>query len=281
MNGMMITSATTLRELQQKIDTHAHNLANVNTTGFRRRETTFGELLSRELNNQPHVQYEQGRLTPHGLRLGQGARINQTTLDMRPGQVQQTDQPLDFMIEGRQAWFRLAAIGEDGDEEIVYTRDGRFQLTPDPEQAGWVRVVAADGSPLLAADGNPITFPAAYDTIELREDGLLTVYNKVAPEENMIFIVGLAYIERPDQLAAIGENRFRWLGEEEVPLINLAEQAPGPDLVRLHQGRLETSNVDLVQEMTQVMATQRLLQLQARSVSIADEMMGLANGIRA
>ncbi|MDQ0339443.1 flagellar basal-body rod protein FlgG [Caldalkalibacillus uzonensis] len=286
MNRIMLTSATSLRQLQLKVDTHAHNLSNLNTAGFKRREATFQDLLTQQIYNQPHPGQEAGRLTPYGVRIGHGVRISQTTLRPEQGGVLVTERPLDFMIEGPHAWFRLGhtAVGEAGVEagEVVYTRDGHFQLAPHPELDGLVRVVAADGSPLLAADGGQITFPAHYDTIELREDGTLLAYPAQTPQESVEYNLAVAYIDRPDQLVAIGDNRFRWPGDAaDIELINLVEQEPGGRTIRLRQGALETSNVDLAQEMTQVMATQRLMQLQARSISIADDMMGLANSIRA
>ncbi|GGK25586.1 flagellar basal body rod protein FlgG [Caldalkalibacillus thermarum] len=286
MNRVMLTSAATLRQLQLKVDTHAHNLANLNTAGFKRREAAFQDLLTRQLHNQPHLRQEAGRLTPYGVRLGHGGRVSQTLLRTEQGGMIITNRPLDFMIEGPHAWFCLASINNaeagGGQQEVVYTRDGRFHLAPHPDLAGFVRLVAADGSPLLAADGGQITFPAHYDTIELREDGTLAAYQAQTPENRVEYVLGLAYIERPDQLVAMGENRFRWPGEEaEIEVLNLAQQDPAERTIRLRQGALETSNVDLTQEMTQVMAAQRLMQLKARSISIADEMLGLANSIRA
>lgn len=280
MNTSMISSANTLSQLQVKIDTHAHNLANLNTTGFKRRQALFTDLLNQQINAQPRVAPRQ---TPHGVRIGYGARVAQTTLRQEQGSPNPTNRPLDFMIEGANAWFRLLAttIGADGEEgtEVVYTRDGSFYKTPHPEWEGMVRLTAADGSPLLAAFDEEITFPAHYDTINLTENGILEIYASDNPDERVEYHLNLAYISRPDQLLAIGQNRYRLAGGE-ADLIDLTLQGEGNTDIRLHQGMLESSNVDLTEEMSQLIATQRLMQFTSRSITIADEMMGLANSIR-
>lgn len=280
MNSSMLTSANTLSQLQLKIDTHANNVANLNTPGFKRRQALFNDLLHQAITAQPRVTPRQ---TPHGLRIGYGAKVAQTTLRQEQGSPITTHRPLDFMIEGEGAWFRLLASGPgvnaEGGTEVVYTRDGSFYKTPHPELAGMVRLTAADGSPLLAAFDEEITFPAHYDTISLTENGILELYDSRQPEERLTYNLQLAYISRPDQLVALGQNRFR-LAEGEVDLIDLTLQGEGEPAIRLRQGMLESANVDLSEELTQLMATQRLMQFTSRSITMADEMLGLANSIR-
>ena len=273
MNTSMITSANTLSQLQYKLDTLANNLANVNTTGFKRRQAVFSELLSQAITAQPR---EMPRVTPHGIRIGYGAKVAQTTLRQDQGNPNVTERPLDFMIEGTGAWFRILSLTPGGEGEVLYTRDGSFYKTPYPAQAGIAFLTAADGSPLLAANDELILFPAHYDTFSLSPDGVLEISSGNNPQERVVYRLDLAYISRPDQLVAVGQNRFR-LPDGEAPVINLALQN---GQIRLRQRALESSNVDLAEEMTQLIATQRLMQFTARSITLADEMLGLANSIR-
>ena len=78
MNRMMITSSNTMAQLQKKLDTVANNISNTSTTGFKRKETYFSDMLAQEFNNQERVEKEKGRLTPNGIRVGVGAKISQS-----------------------------------------------------------------------------------------------------------------------------------------------------------------------------------------------------------
>lgn len=133
MNTSLYISTGALHSYQQKLDTLSHNAANVNTTGFKKREATFSENLAAEINNQTIRENEVGRLTPHGIREGYGVHLGQTALNLEQGKAQETGQPFDLMIEGK-GFFRVEHIdspGKDGaQKEVRFTRDGSFKMSP-------------------------------------------------------------------------------------------------------------------------------------------------------
>lgn len=295
MNIQMLQASTTLGQLQRKVDTLANNIANLNTPGYKRREATFQEALAMEIKNQPHAQKEMARLTPYGLRIGSGALLGQTTLRYEQGAVQETGRPLDFMIEGERVFFRTMRtwIDEAGEvqQELLYTRDGSFHLTPDPGYPNSLVLTTAQGYFVLEdigpdSTGLPVRIDANYERIEFDpEEATLRVYYPGYPDEPQVRTLNLALINRPDLFEAVGDNHFRLPGdlfEHEldgvIRTLDLAENDRG--LVRVRQGALEMSNVDLTTEMAELIATQRHMQFQARAITIADEMMGLANSIR-
>jgi flagellar basal-body rod protein FlgG len=287
----MITASTTLNQLQKKVDTISNNIANLNTTGYKRREATFQNVLTQTVKNQPHATKEMGRQTPYGLRIGHGAMIGQTTLSYAQGSAQVTGRPLDLMIEGESGWFRTLRqwVDDEGNArtENSYTRSGAFYVQPNPADDDEVRLVTSQGLQVLDVDNSPITFEGNFKNIEISPEGTIRVHYAEDPNDPEEIQLSLAQIHRPDLLEAMGENQFRLPAEliadletPPVTLVNLTELEANEQPFKVRQGALETSNVDLTQEMTELMATQRLMQFQSKSISIADEMAGLANSIR-
>jgi flagellar basal-body rod protein FlgG len=280
MNLQMVTASNTINQLQKRIDTISNNIANINTVGFKRSEATFQELLTQSIKNQPHGQKEMGRSTPFGVRVGHGMMIGQTTMRYEQGAPQETGRPLDVMIEGESTWFRTARnwVDEEGNQrtEEYFTRNGAFQLQPDV--SGGMKLVTNQGLSVLDSNGREIIVGPNSGNIQIDGQGNLVATN-ATNGQTQTFRLGLAAINRPDLLEPIGESQFRLAG-------NVAElEANGgisfqPINYNVRQGALEMANVDLSQEMTELMVSQRLLQFQSRSISIADDMMGVANSIR-
>lgn len=287
MNISLITSANTLQHLQQKIDVTANNIANMNTTGYKRSETSFEDLLTQNIRNQQHAGREVGRETPFGIRIGYGARMTDPVMRMEQGNIQSTQRELDFYIEGNNGWFRIARpfFDEEGNQQTqsVYTRDGNFQIQP--VEGDQVRLVTAQGYPVtavVAGEGaQPIEFSADYTNLSVTPEGLLQVSGENIEDQE--FQLDMAVINRTGVMEKVGENQFRLLVDEDE-LVEAGGMAFLQDLdvvpFQVRQGGLEMANVDLSKEMTDLITAQRLLQFQARSISMADEMMGLANSIR-
>lgn len=289
MNIQMITASTTMNQLQKKVDTISHNIANVSTTGYKRREATFQEALTQNIKNQPHGQKEMARQTPYGIRVGHGAILGQTTMRYEQGSMQVTDRPLDFMLEGEKVWFRTMRTWTDEDgnprEELLYTRDGSFQLTPDQDDPTYLRLTTAQGLTVLDDLELPIQILSNYERIEMSEEGVLRVYYPGFADQPEEYALNIVQMNRPDLFEGVGENQFRLPGEladheANDTIFSLDLQGADRGTVKVRQGALEMSNVDLTTEMTELMTTQRLMQFQSRSISMADEMMGLANSIR-
>jgi len=284
MNLQMITAANTLNQLQKKVDLISNNIANLNTVGYKRSEGTFQDLLTQNIKNQPHAPKEAGRVTPYGIRVGHGARISQTTMRFEQGAPQETGRALDFMIEGEGYWFRTARtwVDEQGNaqREDFYTRNGAFQLQPVSQEANApMRLVTNTGFPVLNQNGEEIVVPAENNQIEVDAGGNVRAVNP-ATGEAIAIQLGVAKINRHDLLEAVGEGQYR------LPR-NLAElqaegavEAANPANFAIRQGALEMSNVDMTLEMSELMTTQRLMQFQSRAISMANDMMGIANSIR-
>ena len=279
MNIQMNTASNTMAELQKKIDLIGNNIANVNTNGYKRQEASFSDALVHSIEKQVGQQNEIGRTTPYGLRIGAGALLSQTATRNEQGSIRQTDRPLDFMIQGESAYFRVASEGN-----TFYTKDGSFQVQP-ILNSNQVSLVTANGDAVLGANNQPITFDADYDTIQLNGNGALEVSYKDPAKQPAEIQLGIAQINRPNSLEKIGGNRFSLTGTEaqqlangNLQLIDLSQQNDGS--ISIKQGALEASNVDLTDEMTELISTQRLFQSQGRAISYADDMMGLVNSIK-
>ena len=278
MNIQMNAAATSMRELQKKIDVIANNVSNVNTTGYKRQEANFSDALTQSFDRQAGLQQEIGRVTPNGIRVGTGTKVTQTTLRAEQGSVMKTDRALDFMIQGDRGFFRVASEGN-----TFYTRDGSFQVQP-ILNSNQVNLVTSNGDSVLDINNVPIAFDADYDAIKVDENGLVEVSFSDARQPTQ-FQLSIADINKPNLLEKVGANRFQLPGTEAeqiangtLRLVNLSTEANGS--IRIGQGALEMSNVDLTDEMTELIATQRLFQSQGRAISFADDMMGLVNTIR-
>lgn len=273
MNIQMNTAATTMRELQKKVDMIANNVANVNTAGYKRQEANFSDALVQSIEKQAHPSQEVGRQTPYGLRIGSGAIFSQTSLQTEQGTVKQTDRPLDFMIQGDSGFFRIAS----GDQTL-YTRDGSFQAQPVPN-SNQVRLVTANGDAVLGANNQPILFDGDYKEIKTSANGTIEVSYRDPAKQPTQIQLSIANINRSNLLEKVGGNRYQLPGTE-------AEQTASGNLqignndIQISQGALEMSNVDMTDEMTELIATQRLLESQGKAITFADDMMGLVNTIK-
>jgi flagellar basal-body rod protein FlgG len=272
----MITAANTMNQLQQQLDVISHNIANVNTNGYKRRQTTFGELLVQQFNNLPR---EQNRLTPDGVRQGVGAKLAAASLVLKQGAIVDTGRPLDVALTKEGQFFRVLMQHENGTEEIGYTRDGAFYLSPSPENPNLLMLVTSEGHPVLDGNNEPIFINENFKEIQISPTGTMTV---IAENGDIIQTVdlGVTTILRPQLLESLGDNLYGlpdFINEADVAVNmtgNLREQ------IGMQQSALEQSNVDLATEMTDMLITQRSYQMNAKSISFSDQMLGLINGIR-
>lgn len=278
MNRSMITATNTMSQIQKQIDLIGNNLANVDTNGYKRRETTFNDLLVQQLDNEPADAI--GRLTPNGIRLGSGARLGHTNVIMAQGAIKLTDRQLDVAFTKEGQMLQVMA-NEDGRETIRYTRDGSLHLTP--AENNQVALVTSEGYPVLDQYGDPITFDQNFKEIQISKNGTLTAIPNGAGQARS-FELGIVQVQRPQMLESAGGSLYALpdlaalnLNQNEIltNLIGNARQEIG-----IQQRALESSNVDMSLEMTELINSQRSYQFNAKSISIADQMMGLVNGIR-
>ncbi len=297
MNHSMINAMVSMNGMQQKLDILANNMANLNTTGFKRKEATFEDILN-NVKEQPQSFRKEGRLTPLGFNQGWGAKLSQVSTNFQQGTLKDTGVSTDLGIEG-DGLFRVRV--PDGDPaqpaNILYTRDGSFQLTRlDDTQAaaagmtdtGNLYLANQEGHLLLNENDNPIAIPEG-DKIRVDADGTVWSYSGSNPEENAVEQgrIGLVRILRPQFLQQVGDNLFTVPEgiaanpQELAAIVRPIAQETGLDKpISVKQGFLEQSNVNLADEMTELMMVQRAFQLGSRALTSSDMMMGLANNLR-
>ncbi len=278
MDSSMITSAVTMGQLQQKIDQISNNLSNSGTNGYKSRDSEFTALLSQQVQNIPAKADSAGRLTPAGIRVGSGAAISDTQLNMAQGALKKTDRTLDLALTNPNQFFQIGVSGSNGNQTVQYTRDGTFYLSPGNGN-GPRQLVDANGNFVLGANGSPINIPANLSDIKFHENG--TVDGQLPNGQTVnVGTLGLVNISKPQLLQSQGSNLFtlpnlQGLGIQPGSVI---QQANGQGSVM--QGALEGSNVDTTKEMTDLVGIQRSYEFNAKALTIGDQMMGLINNLR-
>lgn len=275
----MITATNTLNQLQQKLDTISNNVANVNTVGYKTKEATFTELLYQQYNNDKLDRTL--RQSPVGIRYGVGAKLGQIQTIHKQGNLQQTDRDLDFAFTKEKQYFNiLMPDGNDG-YRVVYSRQGNFYVTP--VENGQVMLVNGDGYPVSDSNGNAIYFPDNVSSFSVSEDGTLNV--SYPDGDTLTFELGITELLKPQLMEHISDTYIGLPTNFDELQFNVNEvlvdlQGINRQNIGIVNGALESSNVDLSKEMTNLIQTQRSYQFNARAVTIADQMLGLINGIR-
>lgn len=281
LNRTMITATNTLAQLQKQVDIIAHNMANLDTTGYKRREATFNDLLVQHFNNQPNPSKEINRYTPNGIRQGVGAKLGQVQMIGTQGNLKTTDRPLDVAFTKERQYFGVHVEDENNGAIIRLTRDGSFYFTPVTDDE--VTLVTGDGYLVLDETNNPIQVRANPRDIAIHPDGQLQLTYADGTIETRNLMV--YQVHKPQFLVQLGNNLIGFpensaeLGVTEEDVLTHLE-GPLRGQVSLQQGVLEQSNADMSKEMTELINAQRAIQFQSRTITLADQMMGLVNGIR-
>lgn len=248
------TAKTGLESQQVKLDVISNNLANVSTNGFKRSRAVFEDLLYQNLR-QPGAQNDVQNRLPSGMQVGTGVRPVATERLHTQGGLEQTDNSRDLAINGN-GFFQV--LMPDG--STAYTRDGSFQLNENGQ------MVTANGYPLEPA----IIIPDNALSISVGEDGIVSV---TQPGVNQALEVGQITIStfvNSTGLESIGGNLYM----ETTASGPRNETMPGMNGAgRLFQGYVETSNVNVVEEMVSMIQTQRAYEINSRAVQTSDEML--------
>jgi flagellar basal-body rod protein FlgG len=285
MNNSMINSSVSMHGLQQKLDMLANNIANVNTTGYKRREASFQDVLT-SVKQQPKGFQKEGRLSPLGYNQGWGSRLVQAQLTMQQGSLQATENPLDTAIEGN-GMYEVNTFVRDANNNLIpqkaWTRNGSFELTPSDDPATLL-LTTKDGHYVVGADDQPVRVPVNHH-LNILQDGRIMAYDdadKTAPPLEVAQIK-LVRVIRPQLLQQLGDNLFSLptgLANPENVLQTVDAANNTVDPITVRQGFLEQSNVTLSDEMTDLIQVQRAFQLNSRAVTSSDTMMGIANNLR-
>lgn len=276
MNQAMINSAVTMGQIQQKLDTVGDNLANANTTGFKRRDTSFSDLLFQQVNNQRTGPFEEGRNTPEGIRRGSGAATAQTAMRFEQGSLQNTGRELDVALTQPGFFFEMTAE-DDGTRR--FTRDGAFYLSPNPENEAENFLVNSAGEFILNAEETPIAVPAPSTELRISETGAVFITGE-AGEEMAVDQLNLVNISKPQLLNSAGGNAFVFpdLAALDLAEDDVLEAAAGTEVFQ--SGSLEMSNVDTAKQMSDMVAAQRFYQFNASAINMTDQMMGMVTNLR-
>lgn len=239
---------------QTRMSVISNNLANVNTTGYKKARPIFEDLLYQNVR-QVGAQSTQNTELPSGLQLGAGVRTVATEKMHTQGNIIQTGNSLDLAVSGRGFFQILMPNGE-----INYTRDGSFKLNSSGQ------LVTSSGYELEPA----ITIPQDALSVTVGIDGTVSVLQPGNATPAQAGTVGLADFINPVGLEPIGENLFRESLSSGPPIVGTAGQ---DGLGTLVQGSLETSNVNVVEELVNMIETQRAYEMNSRAISTTDEML--------
>ena len=254
MHSALWVSKTGMAAQDTKMTAISNNLANVNTVGFKRDRVVFEDLFY-SIQRQPGAQVDQVNELPSGIQLGSGVRVVGTQKVFTQGNTQNTTQELDLAVMG-QGFFQI----ENSDGQIMYTRNGQFHRNSEG------LMVNSQGLPLepqIQIPDNAVSFSVGVD-------GTVTTTTADDPTPQQLGQITLAKFINPAGLEAMGGNLFRET-EASGPAYELIAGADGAGIIK--QGALEGSNVQVVEEMVDMITTQRAYEMNAKVVSAADDML--------
>ena len=258
MDPALWIAKTGLEAQQTRMAVTANNLANVNTTGFKRSRAVFEDLLYQN-NGQAGAQSSEETQLNSGLMVGTGVRVVATEKIFNQGNLVQTGNSMDMAIQGR-GFFQI--LTPDG--SLGYTRDGTFQMNADGE------MVTAKGYALQPG----ITIPEDALSITISNDGIVSALQPGDPTPTEVGTIQLADFVNPAGLQPVGQNLFLETGSSGSPQTG----TPGIDgLGTLSQGSLETSNVNTVEELVNMIETQRAYEMNSKAIATAEQMLEFAN----
>lgn len=247
-------SKTGLSAQNTRLSTIANNLANASTVGFKRDDAQFEDLLY-QIRAQPGASSSQNTQLPSGIQVGTGVRVVGTTKQFTEGSLQITQKPLDMAINGR-GFFQI--LMPDG--STAYTRNGEFQLNSNGE------VVTPSGMQLQPT----ISIPQDAQTVTISRDGIIEVQIQGQAAPQQVGQLQLSDFINPAGLQAVGTNLFLETAASGSP----QQGNPGATgFGAVEQGTLEASNVDVVEEMVNMIATQRTYEMNSKVISTSDQML--------
>ncbi|MBZ2174806.1 flagellar basal-body rod protein FlgG [Schnuerera sp. xch1] len=258
------TAATGMRSQQFNIDTISNNLSNVNTTSYKAQRAEFKDLFYTTLK-RANVLDEQER--PVNLEVGHGVMPAATRKDFKPGSFVETNGTFDLAIDG-DGFFGVLLPND----EIRYTRDGSFKLSVDYDEG---MLVTSEGYIVLDEDDNEIFIESGITDITIDELGYITGADEDG-EPVDLGRIKIVEFTNPEGLLSEGSNLYSQTvaSGEEIPID--AEEMRG----RIVQGYLESSNVQVVDEMVKMITAQRAYEISSKAIQTSDEMLQLINNLK-
>lgn len=259
MHPALWISKTGLDAQQVNVATISNNLANASTVGFKKSRAVFEDLLYQTIN-QPGGRSSQDTKLPNGLMVGAGAKVVATQKNFDQGNILTTDNSLDVMIDGR-GFFEI----QMPDGTTSYSRTGQFSLNDE----GTI-VTSGAGYPLLPE----IQIPEDAQSITISQDGEVSVQLPGEAEPQVLGQLNLSDFVNPSGLEPIGQNLYLETGASGAPL----QGVPGTDGIgTLVQGALETSNVNVTEELVNLIESQRVYEMNSKVIKSVDEMLSFVS----
>ena len=252
------TAATGMIAQQTMVDTIANNLANVNTTGFKRSQVNFKDLLYTQML-EPGAEVASGIKNPVGLEIGSGVRVDSTPKIFTNGEMENTNNKMDVAIQGS-GFFEVTMPNGD----LRYTRDGSFMINANG-------LLVTSGGHTISPG---ITIPSDANSIEIGRDGTVTAISSTG--NSIVGTISLARFINPVGLKSEGSNLF---SETEASGNAQTGAAGSAGYGTLMPGFLEKSNVQMVTELVNLIKAQRAYEINSRAIKAGDEMLRTANDI--
>ncbi len=255
-------AASGMQAQQLNVDVISHNIANMNTTGYKRQRAEFQDMLYQNMERPGSTSSASGAIVPLGIQIGVGVRADAVGRVTEQGGISQTGNPYDLAVNGRGFLQVALPSGQTG-----YTRAGNLAVNADGA------IVTADGYPLEPS----ITVPAEATAIQITRDGVIEVTLTGQSAPSQVGQIEIATFINPAGLEGIGDNLFLETPASGSP--NVA--TPGSaGFGTLMQGFLELSNVNAVEEISALIVAQRAYEMNARVITAADEMMQSTTQLR-
>ncbi len=261
----LYTAATGMDALQTKIDTVANNMANINTTAFKRDRCNFEDLYYRQYK-LPGALDQVGNPTAVGIHVGLGTRVQSVQSDFQQGTIEQTNNQMDVAIVG-DGFFQVV---DPSTSQIVYTRSGNFSRNAN----GSIVVGSANIGRELSP---PITIPQDATGISIGADGQVFILQAGQSSQTLVGNIQLTKFINPQGLLKLGENLYQQTDAAGQPI----QGNPGQlGLGTLRQSALEKSNVEPVRELIDLITTQRAFELNSQVVQAGDQILQLVANLR-
>jgi flagellar basal-body rod protein FlgG len=256
------TAATGMQAQQLNVEVIANNIANMNTTGFKRQRAEFQDLLYQNVERMGVTSSDAGTIVPTGVQVGVGVKSGSVYRVAEQGNINQTNNPYDIAIQGEGYYIVQMPDGRD-----AYTRAGNFALSPDGQ------IVTEDG--FIVAPG--ISVPQEALGVSINREGVVQAIMPDGSDPQDVGAVELARFVNPAGLEAIGDNLFL-----ETAASGTANrgQPGGVGFGTVQQGFLETSNVNAVTEISALITAQRAYEMNSKVITTTDEMLRTASNLR-
>jgi len=264
------TAASGMINQQTNVDTISNNLANINTTGFKKESTEFKTLLYQTIQEQSYD--NNGDPKPSGIQVGLGVRNSAITSQYTQGSLLETGNEFDFAIEGK-GFFAVQT--QDGG--MAYTRNGSFQLA---NGTNGVTLSTSGGNPILDTAGAPIVIDSKYiaSEITINEQGELCYPDDTGVSVPIGIQISITQFNNPSGLQKMSSSMLR--ATEASGAARLESEDATLQQSKIRQGYLEGSNVQAVDEMVNLIVAQRAYEMNSKIITAADEMLQQANNLR-